>query len=380
VNYEAYVADGELHVRVREGRIVVISVVGSARLPPWLVQRWTGLYPGQILTERSLSLAREALLNTGHMSAVTVEPVWEEVGLVVRVSVEEAPGVGTLRGSLSFIPGAGFRVGLEGVQRNALGTAQDLVARVERAADGSSLSTLIFSGRGFPEYDLLEVGLVRVERGASLTAGVWAAASAAVGPGTSVRIAFIQDRAWPLAERPPLPDLRTAVRLEVTYLDLDSLSWPRTGQQMLLVVEKGGTFAPGVEYMAVEACLARYIPVTAAKARLTLATLLSIQVGWELPQRLRFVLGGLGNVRGASPVAVNALASAQFEVRIPWEPLGDLTLFWDVGIALDEPVSRTSVGMEVRVPIAGAVVDLGAAWAADQGWIPDVYLHASMRF
>lgn len=377
------VVDGDvLRVRLREGVLSEIEVKGTTRTEEWVIRRIMGLHEGQVLTQGRLSRAQQALMALGYFEDVSLLPAWREDGVALSTTVKEMERLGSIRGAMTYSPKEKGIVGnLEYAQRNLLGTAQDLSISLERGIAGAKATTwsLGYKGHAFPVYNLVEADLYRrADPGRGLlTLGGEGALSYPLAPYINLRFTLLSEASWELdEERVPL-DPRTAVRVGLNYSDRDSFLFPRRGWHAGVSVEKAGTFAPGVTYLSTRAEVARYSPIDVDTAiwegRAALAQRLLLRVGWDLPERYRFPLGGVDSVRGAKVDMVDRMALLNTEVRFELAPGFGLAGFWDVGTSLSADVPpKSSVGFELTAYIAGMYVRLVTAWPSDRpaSWVP----------
>ena len=102
------VEDGILKVRVLEGKIAKITIVGDPATQARVIRRVMGLSEGEFLTESRFSAARQALMSLGYFSDVVLTPAWEGEELVLAVEVTELKKLGKIGGSMAFSPTEGW--------------------------------------------------------------------------------------------------------------------------------------------------------------------------------------------------------------------------------------------------------------------------------
>jgi len=373
------VANGRLGVTVKEGRIGRIEVTEGTRTSSWVIARVLGLRPGQLLTEGRLAAARQALMALGYFQDVVLDPRWSADELLLLVTVTDVEKLGSISGNLAFSPRDGGIVGsLTYSQKNLLGLAIDLSLSLNQGLTGGSGNTweLSFSSHSFPVFDRVSFDLYRRESGEdpkTVTVGGGVSLAYPLAPYLKLSLGLMSERAWDLPEWVPL-EPRTSLEVGLAHDDQDSPFFPRTGSRGRFSVEKAGTFAPGVEYLALKGELARFAPADSpllGDRRGVLAWRALARWGWDVPERYRFTLGGVDSVRGAKGVSTDryGLFNAEFRVEIAqgsW-----VALFSDFGATWDGTV-KASWGVELAASVAGMFVRIALAWPTDRDptWVP----------
>ncbi len=381
---------GVLQVRVNEGRIARIEVEETTRTAPWVIERVMDLSPGQYLTEGRYAAGRQALMALGYFTDVVLDPRWAADELVLKVRATDVEKLGSIGGSLALSPQDQGLVGnLSYSQKNLLGKAMDISLSLAKGITGTGSTTwgLSFRSHSFPVFDLVGVDLYRTESGAVpvlVTVGGAVTLSYPLAPYLDLSLTFTTERAWEGLEGDPL-EPRTSLEVGFAYDDRDSPFFPRTGNRGRISAEKAGTFAPGVEYLALRGELARFSPldviVPFGEARAVLAWRALARWGWDVPDRYRFDLGGVDSVRGAKPVRTDGYGLLNSEFRIEIAQGSWVALFWDFGATWNGTV-KSSLGLEIAASVAGMFVRIALAWPNDREptWIPEFEFGMSPMF
>lgn len=374
------VEGGRLQVFLKEGRIARIEVSEGTRTAGWVIERVMDLPPGQLLTEGRFAAGRQALMALGYFEDVVLEPRWVADELILKVTVTDLERLGSIGGNVGF---SHLDHGIVGNvtynQKNVLGKAIDLSLSLERGLTAGGATTWGFSFRShsFPVFDRVSFDLYRRESGMDpivVTLGGGAAVAYPLVHYLDLSVGLTSEQVWELPDWVTL-DPRTSIEVGIAYDDRDSPFFPRTGRQGKVSLEKAGTFAPGVEYLALRAELAGFAPLDLAvilrEARAVLAWRAQVRWAWDLPERYRFLLGGVDTVRGAKEVATDRYGLLNSEFRIELAQGSWVALFGDVGATWDGAV-KASLGVELAASVAGMFFRLALAWPTDRDptWVP----------
>ena len=365
--------NGVLQIRVREGEIGRIEVKGNTRTAEWVILRVLGLRPGQILNEAKLAVARQSLMALGYFSDVLLTPSWEGEKVLLTVEVKELEKLGSIQGSVSFSPEAGGFVGnLTYAQKNLFGTAQDISLTFSRGLTGSKETTWNFSyvGRSFPIFTQVELDLYRKEEEERLTLGGRTQVSYPVADFLNLTLGFTAEGSTKLSGEVLPP--RNALSVGAVFDDRDNPFFPRTGQRAQISLEKAGTFAPGVAYLAARVEISRFWPFDLGDYRCALAMRALGRLGWDLPAEYRFSLGGVDSVRGAKKITTDRMFLLNTEFRVELAQGAWFAPFFDFGVDLQGGIVKAAPGVEVAVNLGGMFVRLSASWPNDREptWVP----------
>ncbi len=367
------VEDGVLRVRVREGKLGRIEIKGATRTAEWVILRVLGLRPGQILTEARLTVARQSLMSLGYFSDVVLTPSWADDEVLLTVEVTELEKLGSIQGSLSLSPETGGLVGnISYSQKNLFGTAQDLSLSFSRGLAGSTDTTwsVSYIGRSFPVFTQVQVELYRKEEESRLTLGGSVQVAYPLADYLNLTLGFTSEAPTKLPSEPLPP--RNALSLGLVYDDRDSPFFPRTGGRSQILLEKAGTFAPGVEYLSARLETSRFWPWDLGDYRCAFALRAMLRLGWDLPQDYWFSLGGADSVRGAKKATTDRLCLINGEFRIELAQGAWFAPFFDFGLDLRSESIKVAPGLEVAVNLGGMFFRLSASWPNDREptWVP----------
>lgn len=374
------VTEGILQVRVKEGRVARVEVEEGSRTAPGVIARVMNLPQGQLLTEGRFAASRQALMALGYFQDVALEPRWSADDLVLKVTVTDIEKLGSIGGNLAFSPqNQGIVGNLTYNQKNLFGKAIDLSLSLERGLTGSASTTwsLSFRSYSFPVFDLVGFDFYRKESGedpVTVALGGGVTVAYPLAPYLDLSLGLTSEETWELPEWMALTP-RTSLEVGVAYDDRDSPFFPRTGKKGRVSLEKAGTFAPGVEYLALKAELAGFAPLDLGallgEARAALAWRALVRWGWDLPERYKFTVGGVDSVRGVKSVTTDRYGLLNGEFRVEVAQGSWIALFADLGATGDGTV-KTSVGLELAASVVGTFFRIALAWPSDRDptWVP----------
>ncbi|HAF69856.1 MAG: Surface antigen [Acetothermia bacterium 64_32] len=363
---------GVLKVKVLEGKIDEIRIEGEHTTQERVIRRVMALSEGEFLTEARFAAARQHLMALGYFSDVALTPRWEGERLLLSVKVTELKKLGQVGGSMAFSPNEGLVGNLQYSQKNILGTGQDLTLTFSKGLTGTASTTWTvgYQGHAFPVYDLVALDLYREaepqDDTTKVTFGGNLSLAYPIAPYLDLSLGLISEQAKLLPEGVSF-EPRNALRVGLLFDSRDSPFFPRTGSAGSLVLEKAGTFAPGVEYLSLDAELARFVPVDLGDVRAAFAARAVVKLGWDLPQDYQFELGGVSSVRGAQTSYTDHLALLNSELRFELAEGFSLSLFWDLGTDFGEKL-KSSAGIELSAYIAGMFLRIDMAWPSDRAW------------
>ena len=370
----AGVEDGVLVVKVLEGIISRIEITGNTRTKESVIRRVLGLREGEHLTRARLFSAQQALKALGYFSQVNLEPEREGEGVVLKVSVKELEKLGNIRGSFSYSPESGGIVGnVEYIQRNLLGTANDLSLSLKHGLTGETSTTwsVRWTSYALPLLKRLALeGYHKVQK-ETRTLGGKLSLSYPVAYLWNLDLGLTSELRWKGEEELPP---RNVLEVGLTYDSRDDpFFFPRRGVLGRFSVAKAGDFAPGIRYLSLKAELAGFHPVDFGRGesavRGALAQRLLFNWGIDLPPEYRFEFGGMNSVRGAAePEKTDRLLLLNTEFRVELAQGFHVALFWDLGLSLAAREAKTSAGIELAARVMGSFVRIDLAWPSDRPW------------
>lgn len=368
------IEDGVLKVRVLEGVISRIEITGNTRTKESVIRRVLGLREGEHLTQSRLFSAQQALKALGYFSQVNLEPVRQEEGLVLRVSVKELEKLGNIRGSFSYAPESGGIVGnIEYTQRNLLGTANDLSLSLKHGLTGGASTTwsVRWTSYALPLLKKLSLEGYHKLKEETRTLGGKFSLSYPVTSLWNLDLGLTSELRWK-GEEELSP--RNVLEVGLTYDSRDDpFFFPRRGILGRFSVAKAGDFAPGIRYLSLKLELVGFHPVDFGRGesavRSALAQRLLFNWGIDLPPEYRFEFGGMNSVRGtAEPEKTDRLLLLNTEFRVELAQGFHVALFWDLGLSLADREAKTSAGIELAARIMGSFVRIDLAWPSDRPW------------
>lgn len=365
------VEDGVLKVRVLEGVISRIEITGNTRTKESVIRRVLGLHEGEHLTRARLFAAQQALKALGYFSQVNLEPVRQEEGLVLKISVKELEKLGNIRGSFSYAPESGGIVGnIEYTQRNLFGTANDLSLSLKHGLTGETSSTwsVRWTSHALPLLKKLSLEGYHRLKEETRTLGGKFSLSYPVAFLWDLDLGLTSELRWREEELPP----RNVLEVGLTHDSRDDpFFFPRRGLLGRISLAKAGDFAPGVRYLSLRAELAGFQPVDFGRGEVRGALAQRLLFGWgfDLPAEYRFEFGGVNSVRGATVrKSTDRLLLLNTEFRVELAQGFHLALFWDLGLSLADREAKTSAGIELAARIMGSFVRIDLAWPNDRPW------------
>ncbi len=366
--------DGILRVKVLEGVISSIQVVGNTRTKESVIRRVLGLREGEHLTQSRLFAAQQALKALGYFSEVNLQPRREGEELVLIVSVKELEKLGNIRGSFSFSPESGGIVGnLEYTQRNILGSANDLSLSLKHGLTGKSVTTWSVRWTSYAISLLKKFSMEGYHKLQEPTRALGGKASLSypIAYLWNLDLGFTSELRWKDGEELPP---RNVIETGLTYDSRDDpFFFPRRGILGRFSLAKAGDFAPGVRYLSLKVELAGFHPMDfgwgEGKVRGALAQRLLFGWGIDLPEEYRFEFGGMNSVRGAAtPMKTDRILLLNTEFRMELAQGFHVALFWDLGLSLADRETKASVGIELAARIMGSFMRIDLAWPSDRSW------------
>lgn len=385
--------DGNLHVRVEEGRIREILIAGTEHTKEFVVIRKVDMQVGQVLNRADYLVSYQKLTSLGYFRSVDIAPEWVDDGVQVTVTVSEKERLGGFEGTMALDPRTGGLVGeLKLREKNLFGTGQDISLGYSRGliSEGepkaATWDLAYTSVAFFPEFDHVGLSLYRStkeitedeETSTVFTYGLQSRFAYPIADYVDLGLTYKHEEEREAGETFWTPT--DSVIVSLLYDDVTDVGFPTNGTRRLLSLEKAGGFAAGREYFNLGVTWVQFAGASLplfGDARQAIG--LRFKVGWgddRLPTSQFYELGGSTSVRGMDSLSVPRLflANAEYRVELAEEGLY-LTGFLDTGVDLDtvrlDEVLATT-GVEFTVNAAGIYVRLDVVWSlsSEWSWVP----------
>ncbi len=385
--------DGNLRVRIDEGRIHEITLEGTTHTKDYVILRKLAIEEGRILDRADYLVSYQNLTSLGYFNSVNLAPEWVDGGVRVTVTVKEKTRLGGFEGSMALDPRTGGLVGeLELRQKNLFGTGQDVSLSYSRGLVGEGEPYAVTwdlaytSVAFFPEFDRVGLSLYRTAKeiaaaeGTSsiVTYGAKTTFAYPVADYVDLGITYKHEEERVVGETDWTPT--DSVTMALLYDDVSDLYFPTDGTRRSVSLEKAGGFSAGREYFNLGLNWVQFSPVDLPLfGDLREAVGFRFKVGWgddRLPTSQYYELGGPTSVRGTDSLSVPRvfLTNAEYRVELAEQGLY-LTTFCDAGIDLDAvrlDAILSTAGIEFGINAAGIFVRLDVAWSlsSEWSWVP----------
>ncbi len=386
-------AEGNLRVRIDEGRIREIVLEGTTHTKDYVILRKLAIGKGRILDRADYLVSYQNLTSLGYFNSVDLAPEWVDDGVRVTVTVKEKTRLGGFEGSMALDPRTGGLVGeLELRQKNLFGTGQDVSLSYSRGLVGEGEPYAVTwdlaytSVAFFPEFDRVGLSLYKTAKeiaeseGTSsiVTYGARTTFAYPVVDYVDLGITYKHEEERVVGETNWTPT--DSVTMALLYDDVSDLYFPTDGTRRSISLEKAGGFSAGREYFNLGLNWVQFSPVDLPLfGDLREAVGFRFKVGWgddRLPTSQYYELGGPTSVRGTDSSSVPRvfLTNAEYRVELAEQGLY-LTTFCDAGIDLDAvrlDAILSTAGIEFGVNAAGIFVRLDVAWSlsSEWSWVP----------
>jgi len=386
-------AEGNLRVRIDEGRIREIVLEGTTHTKDYVILRKLAIEEGRILDRADYLVSYQNLTSLGYFNSVDLAPEWVDDGVRVTVTVKEKTRLGGFEGSMALDPRTGGLVGeLELRQKNLFGTGQDVSLSYSRGLVGEGEPYAVTwdlaytSVAFFPEFDRVGLSLYKTAKeiaeseGTSsiVTYGARTTFAYPVVDYVDLGITYKHEEERVVGETNWTPT--DSVTMALLYDDVSDLYFPTDGTRRSISLEKAGGFSAGREYFNLGLNWVQFSPVDLPLfGDLREAVGFRFKVGWgddRLPTSQYYELGGPTSVRGTDSSSVPRvfLTNAEYRVELAEQGLY-LTTFCDAGIDLDAvrlDAILSTAGIEFGVNAAGIFVRLDVAWSlsSEWSWVP----------
>ena len=381
--------DGNLRVRIDEGRVSEIVLDRTAHTKDYVILRKLDFEEGRILNRANYVVSYQNLTSLGYFDSVDLAPEWVDDGVRVTVTVKDKERLGGFEGSMSIDPNTGGIVGeLSLNQKNLFGTGQDVELGYSRGlSDGEEPTTSTWnlgysSVAFFSGFDRVSFNVYRTKNEVVTSEETFVV----VTLGNSVSFSHPLDDYLDLGlgykheeERVSGTSAWTptdSFTLSLVYDDIADPWFPTQGDRRVLSLEKAGGFSRSREYGNIGLTWTHFEPSAVPfLGSMEQAVGIRAKIGWgddRLPSSQYYELGGLSSVRGAPSTSVPRmmLLNAEYRVELVEEAL-TISGFFDSGVDLDSVSVGTilaSTGLELGVAAAGMFVRLDLAWILSSEW------------
>jgi len=385
--------DGILHLRIAEGRIGAVEILGNTRTHDYVIERNIELQTEHVFNRNDLLVSTQQLRSLGYFGAVDITPEWIDGSVGVTISITELENLGGFGGSMAIDPSTGDLYGeLSLNEKNVFGTGQDLELSYSRGLVGTEdtspstwnlgYSTVAY----FPGFDRVGISLYQKSENVTdedvevvdITLGAEMSFAYPIADYSTFGLAFRHEEERTTNESRWTPT--DVVNLSVTFDNTNDLFFPTEGSRRYLTVEKAGGFSAGREYTKVDLTWMHFTPVMLPLLSSDLDQVLAVRIktGWgdaELPDAKQVELGGTTSIRGLDGAPSRHYVFSNVEYRLELVDGLYTTAFVDAGfdlttIRMDNLLS--SFGFELGINAAGIIVRLDMAWGLtkDFTWMP----------
>jgi len=397
------IEDGVLRLKVSEGEISQVAVLGNTRTYDYVITRNVGLEAGKVLNRDDLLASYQQLTSLGYFESVDIVPEWVNGGVEVTVIVTEQAKLGGFGGSMAIDPSTGTLFGeLSLNEKNIFGTGQDLELSYSRGLVGTEDSNPSTWNLGystvayFPGFDRVGFDLYQRSKDAEIDEG--AVVNTTIGAGVSFSYPVADYSNLGIAYRHEEEDIAgvahwisaDVINLALSYDDTNDPMFPTDGSRRRLSLEKAGGFSAGREYTKFDSTWTHFVPTTMSLVAADVDQTLGIRIkaGWgdrRLPTSQLTKLGGPMSVRGISGVTTRQYVLANVEYRLELVEGLYATTFWDAGFDLGAVRFEdflSSCGFELGIRAAGMFVRLDFVWTLNEDltWLPVLDFGSSRMF
>jgi len=387
--------DGNLRVRVDEGRISEIVLEGTTHTKDYVILHKLDVEEGQILNEADYLVSYQNLTSLGYFNSVDLVPEWVDGGVRLTVTVSEKKNLGGFEGSVALDSRTGGLVGkLKLREKNLLGTGQNVSLSYSRSLAGEDEPNEVTwdlaytSVAFFPGFDSVGLSLYRTaevipeseDTSSTVTYGVKTSVAYPVADYVNLEMSYKHEEERSVAAGETNWTPTDSVTMALSYDDVSDVYFPNDGTRRSVSLEKAGGFSAGREYFNLGLDWVQFTPVDLPLfGDLREAVALRLKVGWgdnRLPRSKYYELGGSQSVRGMGTFAVPRvfLANVEYRLEVVEETLY-VTTFCDTGISLDVvrfDAILSSAGIEFGISAAGIFVRFDVAWllSSEWSWVP----------
>ena len=385
--------DGNLHIRVDEGRISEIVLGGTEHTKDYVIFRKLDIEAGRILNRADYVVSYQNLTSLGYFNSVDLAPEWVDDGVQITVTVNEKQRLGGFEGSMALDPRTGGVVGeLKLREKNLFGTGQDIALSYSRGLVGKEEPGAVTwdlaytSVAFFPEFDRVGLSLYKAtkeiteaeESSSIITYGVQTTFAYPIVDYVDLALTYKHEEERTAGETHWTPT--DSVTMAMMYDDVSDFYFPTGGTRRSISLEKAGGFSAGREYFNLGLNWVQFSPADLLLfGDMRQAVGVRFKVGWgddRLPTSQYYELGGPMSVRGMDSLSLPRVLLTNVEYRVELAEEGlYLTTFCDTGIDLDAvrlDAVLSTAGVEFGVNAAGIFVRLDVAWSlsSEWSWIP----------
>ena len=385
--------DGNLHIRVDEGRISEIVLGGTEHTKDYVIFRKLDIEAGRILNRADYVVSYQNLTSLGYFNSVDLAPEWVDDGVQITVTVNEKQRLGGFEGSMALDPRTGGVVGeLKLREKNLFGTGQDIALSYSRGLVGKEEPGAVTwdlaytSVAFFPEFDRVGLSLYKAtkeiteaeESSSIITYGVQTTFAYPIVDYVDLALTYKHEEERTAGETHWTPT--DSVTMAMMYDDVSDFYFPTGGTRRSISLEKAGGFSAGREYFNLGLNWIQFSPADLLLfGDMRQAVGVRFKVGWgddRLPTSQYYELGGPMSVRGMDSLSLPRVLLTNVEYRVELAEEGlYLTTFCDTGIDLDAvrlDAVLSTAGVEFGVNAAGIFVRLDVAWSlsSEWSWIP----------
>jgi outer membrane protein insertion porin family len=365
---------GMLVVRISEGVIDSIEIMGNERTKDYVILKEIKLSPGEVFNEIPLQESYRNLVGLEYFEDVQMdfEEVDSKIKLVVKVIEREK--LGTFSGALSYAEG-GIVGKLSVSWKNLFGTGQDISLSYDRGLVGGAIANwnLEYNTHALKDYDFFRINFfnrfesgTEEEREYTITrTGGEISLGYPLGAGTQITLARRYEgfRKCFEEECDP-PGITDSVTIGVQNDDRDNPLFPTQGGLRSAQVEQAGGFALGTEFTKLFFTLTQHFPTLQDQ---NIAFRFQGGVGFSLPGHERFLLGGPTTIRGMQGASTDKIFFMNAEYRVKLIEEVSIALFFDGGMGEGVEVMR-SFGLDFRVRTPLGLVRFIVAWPQKDGF------------
>ena len=385
--------DGNLHIRVDEGRISEIVLGGTEHTKDYVIFRKLDIEVDRILNRADYVVSYQNLTSLGYFNSVDLAPEWVDDGVQITVTVNEKQRLGGFEGSMALDPRTGGVVGeLKLREKNLFGTGQDIALSYSRGLVGKEEPGAVTwdlaytSVAFFPEFDRVGLSLYKAtkeiteaeESSSIITYGVQTTFAYPIVDYVDLALTYKHEEERTAGETHWTPT--DSVTMAMMYDDVSDFYFPTGGTRRSISLEKAGGFSAGREYFNLGLNWIQFSPADLLLfGDMRQAVGVRFKVGWgddRLPTSQYYELGGPMSVRGMDSLSLPRVLLTNVEYRVELAEEGlYLTTFCDTGIDLDAvrlDAVLSTAGVEFGVNAAGIFVRLDVAWSlsSEWSWIP----------